>query len=234
MANPANNLTLQGRLTRDVKCFPNQDGSRKYYLDVAVRDNFRSGPENTYQSQFINAEAFVPANVKSPYDSLREADSVLILGSLRSARYTDKTTGQVLFKQFVNIENITILESEKVRNERAARKYQEQQGQAATAPAMAPTAAAPAQTAAPQMPQMPVTQSTPAPTMNPTMAPAAPVMQAPAAAAPVAPMAPTEPAAPTMQQATSSPAPAMAPAANAGMDYPGFPGYGAGAQLPFN
>ncbi len=228
MANPANNLTLQGRLTRDVKCFPNQDGSRKYYLDVAVRDNFRSGPENTYQSQFINAEAFVPANVKSPYDSLREADSVLILGSLRSARYTDKTTGQVLFKQFVNIENITILESEKVRNERAARKYQEQQGQAATAPAMAPTAAAPAQTAAPQMPQMPqmpVTQSTPAPTMNPTMAPAAPVMQAPAAAAP---------AAPTMEQAATTPAPAMAPAANAGMDYPGFPGYGAGAQLPFN
>lgn len=222
MANPANNLTLQGRLTRDVKCFPNQDGSRKYYLDVAVRDNFRSGPENTYQSQFINAEAFVPANVKSPYDSLREADSVLILGSLRSARYTDKTTGQVLFKQFVNIENITILESEKVRNERAARKYQEQQGQAATAPAMAPTAAAPAQTAAPQMP---VTQSTPAPAMNPTMAPAAPVMQAPAAAAP---------AAPTMEQAATTPAPAMAPAANAGMDYPGFPGYGAGAQLPFN
>ena len=225
MANPANNLTLQGRLTRDVICFPNQDGSRKYYLDVAVRDNFRSGPENTYQSQFINAEAFVPANVKSPYDSLREADSVLILGSLRSARYTDKTTGQVLFKQFVNIENITILESEKVRNERAARKYQEQQGQAATAPAMAPTAAAPAQTAAPQMPQMPVTQSTPAPTMNPTMAPAAPVMQAPAAAAP---------AAPTMEQAATTPAPAMAPAANAGMDYPGFPGYGTGAQLPFN
>lgn len=223
MANPANNLTLQGRLTRDVKCFPNQDGSRKYYLDVAVRDNFRSGPENNYQSQFINAEAFVPANVKSPYDTLREADSVLILGSLRSARYTDKTTGQILFKQFVNIENITILESEKVRNERAARKYQEQQGQAP----------APAQTAAPQTPQMPVTQSTPAP----AMAPAAPVMQAPAAAAPaapVAPMAPTEPAAPTMGQAATTPAPAMAPAANAGMDYPGFPGYGTGAQLPFN
>lgn len=230
MANPANNLTLQGRLTRDVKCFPNQDGSRKYYLDVAVRDNFRSGPENNYQSQFINAEAFVPANVKSPYDTLREADSVLILGSLRSARYTDKTTGQILFKQFVNIENITILESEKVRNERAARKYQEQQGQA---PAPATQATAPAQTAAPQMPQMPVTQSTPAP----AMAPAAPVMQAPAAAAPaapVAPMAPTEPAAPTMGQAATTPAPAMAPAANAGMDYPGFPGYGAGAQLPFN
>lgn len=229
MANPANNLTLQGRLTRDVKCFPNQDGSRKYYLDVAVRDNFRSGPENTYQSQFINAEAFVPANVKSPYDNLREADSVLILGSLRSARYTDKTTGQILFKQFVNIENITILESEKVRNERAARKYQEQQGQAATAPATQ-VPMAPAQTAAPQMP---VTQSTPAP----TMAPAAPVMQAPAAAtpaAPVAPMAPAEPAAPTMGQAATTPAPTMAPAANAGMDYPGFPGYGAGAQLPFN
>lgn len=175
MANPANNGVAVGRLARDPKLFVNNDGSKKYYLDVCLRDNFQSGPDKQYGVNTIKFEGFVPANRSGNiYESLHTGDLVNILYSLRSKSYPDKTTGETVYVQFANIESINPLEGMQVRNERMAKHNSQAQAEA-----QAPQQAAPAQAAAPQQyaaPQAPAANAyAPAgygmPAQAPAMAP---------------------------------------------------------------
>lgn len=143
MANPQNIVSITGKLTRDVTVLPNSDGSRKIMVSIAVPNNFLS-KDGKRESQFISLEAFVSKDKTTDgvYELMHKGDLVAILGEIRSGQYVDKKTKETVYTQSVYINNVSLLESKKVTEERQKRNA-EKEGKAAPA-AEAASAAAPA------------------------------------------------------------------------------------------
>lgn len=122
MLNIRNNGQTIGRLTRDPKVFPNKDGSRKIMLTVAAQDNFKNR-EGQRGAQYVPFEAFVAAKNENNgvYDLLHEGDLIAVQYTVKTPSYTDGN-GQMQYKLSLVPENIDMLESKTVTQQRAAKK----------------------------------------------------------------------------------------------------------------
>ena len=141
MTNPANIVSITGRLTREPVFFANKDGSQKVKATIAVQDNFRSGPDKKRDSQFIAVEQFLPATLgKGAWANVTKGSQVQILGHLESNNY-EKDGKMVYGGLILAVDSVSYLET---KAETEARRNAQ-----AAAAAPAPEAAEPAPEAAP-------------------------------------------------------------------------------------
>lgn len=160
MSNPSNNGNLVGRLAKDPVVNHNSDGSKKLYLTIAVQDDYKSGPNKEYATQFIDAEHFVPLKLVQAgggiLPTLRQGMLVAVSTRMKSDSYTDKKTGEKKYRQYVDVVSLNKLSSKAEDEAReAAKAARANEGWGAGQPAQNQTApAAPAQGAA-QAPQAP-------------------------------------------------------------------------------
>ena len=137
----------EGRLTRDPKVFTNSDGSKKVMLNVAVQDNFKSGPEQKKGSQFIQLEAFVSnkQNGIGVFGYMHKGDMVGLGYTVRTNNYTDRD-GNKVYSQVLLIQDVDLKESKTTTDARMAKRQSEGAGEPAPAPAASyetPAAGAP-------------------------------------------------------------------------------------------
>lgn len=118
MSNINNSFNLIGRTTREIQVYDNKDGSRKVLMTIAVQNNFKSR-DGERKSQFINVEALIPAmqNGLGIYAYIHKGDLIAVGGSIRSSVY--QKDGQPVFKQILNVEDVTLLEPKSITNARA-------------------------------------------------------------------------------------------------------------------
>lgn len=95
-----------GRLSKAPTVFTNADGSKKIVVNVASRDNFKTGGK--YATQFMDFHAFVPAGTKnSVYDRLTKGTPVTVTYSLRNNRFTG-ADGNEIYGVEMRIENLDL------------------------------------------------------------------------------------------------------------------------------
>lgn len=145
MANPLNNGTLTGRVSQDIKEFPNSDGSKVLLLTLAVDNNFVSGPDKTAKTQFPPLRVFLPKSVagRGSWDRVHKGD--LISVSTRIACEPYQKNGETVYPApTIEVDGFPqFLESKATTEARVARN-------AVAEPAAAPAAEdAPAAAAAP-------------------------------------------------------------------------------------
>lgn len=136
--NIKNNFTLIGRLLADPDVFDNTNGSKKVKLTLSVKDNFKSGKDQTVGDQKLRCEAYItPEAVKASgigrYGLIHSGDLVAVSGSINNNDYTDKD-GNAVYGIALKIENLEMMEPKSVTDARAIRKAQEK-ADAAAAPA---------------------------------------------------------------------------------------------------
>ncbi len=106
--NMANFGILEGRLTRDPKIFTNKDGSRKVLVNIAVQDNFKSGEDKSYNSQFPQLEQFLNKDSKlQTYDKVKKGDLLQLRYSVRTPQYK-KEDGSIEYQLKLVIEDVKI------------------------------------------------------------------------------------------------------------------------------
>ena len=115
----------EGRLTRDPVILTNRDGSRKVKFTVAAHDNFK-GSDGKVSSQFINFDAFVPADKENNgvYEHMHKGDLIKVLYTVKTNNYKDKD-GKEVFSQTLYAFEIQLCESKSVVKARAARNAAE-------------------------------------------------------------------------------------------------------------
>lgn len=122
MATNQNNFgILNGRLTKDPVSFENKDGSKKVLVTVAVDNNYTSR-DGKRHSQFISAEAFVPATVEGlgVFEHVAKGDMVGLMTHLESDQYTKD--GQTVYSQKVVIDGVDFKESRATTQARLAQR----------------------------------------------------------------------------------------------------------------
>lgn len=126
MTNPANNVTLTGRLAADPISFANSDGSHKVVFTLMVEDDFVKKSTGKRDVQAIDLEAFVSkervatGNGLGVYDLIHKGDLITVSASLRSNNYTDKN-GTKVYKMTVFIDGVRMLESKATTESRKVR-----------------------------------------------------------------------------------------------------------------
>lgn len=117
-----NMFAITGRTTSDIRVYTNSDGSRKIIFTVAVRNAYKDKGGN-HGAQFIGVEAFIPAHQPDlgVYSCIRQGDLVAVGGSIRSSHYTGKD-GKPVYTQALVIDNVTLLESRQVSENRARQR----------------------------------------------------------------------------------------------------------------
>lgn len=94
---------LSGRLSKDPKVFDNGDGSKKVYLTVACRNNYKSA-DGTTGAEFIDCEAFIPAGRElGVYGYMEKGTPVTLVYSQRKDTYTKD--GETVYRQYNLIYN---------------------------------------------------------------------------------------------------------------------------------
>lgn len=104
---------LEGRLTRDIKTFDNQDGSKKVMVNIAVTNNYKN-KEGKRDSQFINLQGFVSKDIaidKSVYAYMHKGDLVKIGFEVRSNNY--EKDGEMVYDQILFITQVELKETKK-------------------------------------------------------------------------------------------------------------------------
>lgn len=111
-----------GRITREPVYFQNQNHSFSVVLDVACQQNFASGKEHEYKSDFIEFRGFISASMKNKgiYGYLGTGDKVSIQYSLRSG--SREKGGKIEYFQHPFIESIQIMEGRTIREQRRSAK----------------------------------------------------------------------------------------------------------------
>lgn len=117
--NKFNNTTLIGRLATDPDERKNTDGSSKIYLKIYVKTAFQENNGQTVE-ECIDAEAYVPANAKSPYAIFHAGDLVYITTTVRNVRYIKNS--ETKSRQFLQVTSIDHLEPKTVTEERLIRR----------------------------------------------------------------------------------------------------------------
>lgn len=117
--NKFNNASLIGRLATDPDERKNTDGSSKIYLKIYVKTAFQENNGQTME-ECIDAEAYVPANTKSPYTIFHAGDLVYITTTVRNVRYIKNS--ETKSRQFLQVTSIDHLEPKTVTDERLIRR----------------------------------------------------------------------------------------------------------------
>lgn len=151
MANPANSGNLIGRLLSDPKVFKNSDESRTVYVNLAVEDDYKSGPNREVATNEIPVQDFVPVNgvANTPWRQIGEGDLIAVSTRLSAKRYTDRNGNLVYGTDNLRVEVDgfpKFLESRATTQARRERKAA-QAAQSQPAPAAEQPAAQPAQPA---------------------------------------------------------------------------------------
>lgn len=110
--NPLNNATVIGNLTRNPKVIENKDGSKTVYVTVAARDNFESGPDKTYGTQFVQLKGFIRKDAKNlgVYGIMEKGALWAFMYSVRTNSFAD-ANGKMRYTQDLTIESAQTLES---------------------------------------------------------------------------------------------------------------------------
>ena len=100
----------QGRLVKDPVLFENSDGSKKVFVTLALRDNFKNA-EGEYASQFIQFEGWVSAEAKGNgvYDFMKKGDMVALQYTVISNQWTDKNDVKH-YEQNLRIQSVDLME----------------------------------------------------------------------------------------------------------------------------
>ncbi|ROR76100.1 Single-stranded DNA-binding protein [Plantibacter flavus] len=139
MSNPLNGGTLVGRVSQDIKEFPNNDGSKVLLTTLAVDDNFVSGTgdDRKAQTQFIPVRIFLAKTVtgRGAWDRVHTGDLIAIETRIACQPY--QKDGQTVFPSpTIEVDGFPqFLEPKSVTDARQARKAVE----APAAPAVAET-----------------------------------------------------------------------------------------------
>ncbi|MCI4659758.1 single-stranded DNA-binding protein [Cryobacterium zhongshanensis] len=124
MTNPLNTGTLVGRVSQDIKEFPNNDGSKVLLVTVAVDNNFTSGADNTAKTQYVPVRAFLAKTVKGrgSWDRVHKGDLIAIQTRISSEPY--QKNGETVYPApTIEVDGFPqFLESKSVTEARAARK----------------------------------------------------------------------------------------------------------------
>lgn len=141
MANPLNNGTLTGRVSQDIKEFPNSDGSKVLLATIAVDNNFVSGADKTAKTQFVPVRAFLPKSVsgRGSWDRVHKGDLISIQTRISCEPY--QKNGETVYPApTIEVDGYPqFLESKATTEARAARNaVAEQEAAAAATPAAAP------------------------------------------------------------------------------------------------
>lgn len=145
MTNPANTGILIGRVSQDIKEFPNADGSRVLLISLAVEDNFKSGADQKAQTNFVPLRVFLGKNVqgRGTWDRVHKGDQIAVQTRISAKPYVKD--GKTEYPVTIEVEGFpTFLESKAVVDARAARNAVA----ASTPAAEAPAAETPEQTVA--------------------------------------------------------------------------------------
>ena len=110
----------KGRLGKEPVIFTNSDGSKKVLISVAVKNNYKN-KAGERESQFIALEGFISKDKTSngAYDFMHTGDLVSFAYEVRQNNYTDKD-GKAVYSQVLFIQEITLEESKKATEDRAA------------------------------------------------------------------------------------------------------------------
>lgn len=111
MANPMNNGTIIGNLTRAPKVLENRDGSKTICVTVASRDNFTSGANKEYGTQFVQLKGFVRKDKDlGVYGIMEKGAPWAFIYSVRTNSFAD-ANGEMHYTQELTIESAQALES---------------------------------------------------------------------------------------------------------------------------
>lgn len=130
MSNPANFGVLTGRLAADPKFFSNSDNSATVKLSVYVRNNYKS-KDGQVASQRVDVQRYIDASGRGAgvYQIIGQGDLVSINFAVKTNDYVD-SSGQKIYGQILEIDNVQILESKSVTSARHNRNdSQNQQNQ---------------------------------------------------------------------------------------------------------
>lgn len=123
MANPLNNGTLVGRVSQDIREFPNADGSKVLLATIAVDNNFTSGADKTAKTQFVPVRAFLPKSVsgRGSWDRVHKGDLIAVQTRISCEPYTKN--GETVYPDpTIEVDGFPqFLESKSVTDARAAR-----------------------------------------------------------------------------------------------------------------
>lgn len=134
MANTRNYGVYTGRLTRNPVIFKNSDGSRAVTVNLAVTNNY-SNKDGKKDTQFLQFKGFIRADKPNNgvYDCMHEGDLISIGASLRSEKWKDKKTQEDQYNQVAFIEDVDLLESKTVTENRKQNKAKANADATATA-----------------------------------------------------------------------------------------------------
>jgi len=101
MSNPLNNGNLVGRVSQDLKVFPNNDGSKTVLTTIAVDDNFLSGSgaDRKVKTQFVPVRIFVPKTVEGlgSWDRVHKGDQIAVQTRISCEPY--EKNGETVFPE---------------------------------------------------------------------------------------------------------------------------------------
>lgn len=109
--NPLNNGTVIGNLTKAPKVLENRDGSKTVYVTVAARDNFKSGADKSYGTQFVQLKGFVRKDKDlGVYGIMEKGAPWAFVYSVRTNSFAD-ANGEMHYTQELTVESAQALES---------------------------------------------------------------------------------------------------------------------------
>ncbi len=113
-----------GRLAQDPVVFDNSDGSKKVKLKLAIQDNYKSGPDNTKQTRFVEFDAFVSADKATKsglgvYGMIHKGDLVGLNYTLQPNTY--EKGGETVYVTNLMVQSVDMMESKTVTAARAAK-----------------------------------------------------------------------------------------------------------------
>ncbi|MBD5402240.1 single-stranded DNA-binding protein [bacterium] len=122
MKNIRNYGLVTGRLAKGLTVQGNKDGSRKILFTVAAQDNYVD-KEGNRGTQFIQLEAFIPANRENNgvYEHLDCGDLISVSYSVRNNNYKNKD-GVMVYNLVLLADEIALLESKASKEARLAAK----------------------------------------------------------------------------------------------------------------
>ena len=131
---------IEGRLTRDPSIITNKDGSRKVFISIAARDNFKNA-DGKRGTQFVSLEAFISNKQASNgvYGYMHKGDMVALHYTVKSFRYTPKDSTEEVFGQTLFIQEVDLKDCNK-RTDGDAEGDAPEAAPEAPAPAPAPKA----------------------------------------------------------------------------------------------
>ena len=130
--NARNNGVMIGRAARDPHREVNGDGSEKWFLTVAVQDNFKS-KDGSYRTNYLPVEGMVSANHASAdkhgaWPNIHKGDRIAVGYHLKMEQY--EKNGQTEYKLKVIVDDISLEEPKSVTSARQAKNQADAAAQA--------------------------------------------------------------------------------------------------------